>query len=211
MTNEKMTIHEALSAVKMLNTRITDLIYETTFVYTAKANASKISGVKRETLVKETKAEYQKVTDLIKRYNAIKKAISLSNATAKVRIGEKEYTVAEAISLKDTGIAYKQALLNAMTDQYKKAQKEITKSNAALEKSADDFVSQTFGAKDSTNADDVEKVRTQYIENQSLEMLDPIGIKKEIAELEEEISVFRTGIDSALSISNATTTIEVEY
>ncbi len=211
MTKETMTVHEALAAVKMLNTRITDLICGMTFVYTAKANASKIAGVKRETLVKETKADYQKVTDLIKRYNAIKKAISLSNATAKVRIGEKEYTVAEAISLKDIGIAYKEQLLKAMTDQYTKAQKEITKSNTALEKSADDFVSQTFGTKDSTNADDVEKVRTQYIEAQSLEMLDPIGVKKEITDLEEEISAFSAGIDSALSISNATTTIEVEY
>jgi len=61
------------------------------------------------------------------------------------------------------------------------------------------------------NASEYETMRKAYIEAHTYEMIDPIGIKDKIDELEDEISKFKAGIDAALSVSNATTDITIEY
>ena len=54
-------------------------------------------------------------------------------------------------------------------------------------------------------------MRKAYVEAHTYEMVDPIHIKDKIDELEDEISKFKAGIDAALSVSNATTDITIEY
>ena len=44
-----------------------------------------------------------------------------------------------------------------------------------------------------------------------LDYIDPINTEKVITELFDKIDVFRSKVDSALSVSNATTIIEISY
>ena len=84
-------------------------------------------------------------------------------------------------------------------------------SNDAVENKADNYVAEIYGNKDSNNTADIEAARKGYVDAQSYELIDPINIKKEIEKLEAEIALFKTKVDSQLSISNAVTTIEIEY
>lgn len=211
MTKEKMTIHEALSEVKTLESRILKLLANSTFVRTAKVKSSQVDGVLKTEMSKNMKSEYQKVQDLINRYNAIRRAVTLSNAVTEVEINGQKYTVTEAIAMKQTGIIYKESLLDRLAEQYRKAQKDIKDNNAKAEADANEQIVKVFGNKETAKAEDIEKVRNNTLEMQALELIDPINVAKEIAKLEEEISVFKTKIDSVLSISNAVTSIEIEY
>ena len=44
-----------------------------------------------------------------------------------------------------------------------------------------------------------------------MELVDPIGVLKVIEQLNEQINAFEVNVDSALSVSNALTTIDVTY
>ena len=55
------------------------------------------------------------------------------------------------------------------------------------------------------------KVRADFIAAQTMEIVDPISITTELTTLEKEINDFVVEIDSALSVSNALTELEITY
>ena len=213
MTTEKMTIHEALSELKVIGKRISNEIDGTVFVMTNKHSNTKIGGKSLDEVKDNIKSKYQKIMDLIRRRDSIKKAIVQSNATTMVNISGQDMTVAEAIEYKNSGIAFKEEFLSYLSIQYDKAITTINHNNGdTIEAKADDYVIKMYGNKDSGIANDViETAKKNYIENNSLDMIDPLNVSKIITDLHDEINRFRTKVDSALSVSNATTMIEISY
>lgn len=57
----------------------------------------------------------------------------------------------------------------------------------------------------------LQKTREAYIEAQTMELVDPIGVLKEMEDLETEIAEFTAEVDAALSVSNSLTEIEITY
>jgi hypothetical protein len=216
-TVEKMTIHKALSELKTMDDRIYKAIRSNTYVMAVKHSAEKINGVKVADFKENMKSGYQKVTDLIARRDAMKRAVVLSNATTKVKIGNNEYTVAEAIEMKNHGVEFKKTLLQSLYTAYGSAQNEFNKNNdEAIEKKAEQYVlaviaAQPKDAKMSVDSEAMKAMRKDYIENNKYDMLDPLGVAKVIEALDEEINEFNTEVDAALSVSNALTVIEFEY
>ena len=101
MTKETMVVHRALAELKTMDSRIEKAIRNTVYVLAVKHSAEKINGVKVGDFKDNMKSSYQKVTDLMARRDAMKRAVVLSNATTKVKIGGVNYTVAEAIEIKN--------------------------------------------------------------------------------------------------------------
>ena len=213
MTTETMTIHKALAELKILESRIMKTVGDGTYCVANKHSNEKINGVSIEDYKKVMQSAYDKAVDLITRYKAIKKAVTLSNAKTVVKIGEEEYTVAEAIWMKNHGIEFDELLLNELREQYNKAQAKILKQNGNdLEQRAEQYVVGIYGSKEGrTNTDDFEKTKQDFITSQTFELVDPIGILEKIEVLEEKISAFKAEVDAALSTSNALTVIEVNY
>lgn len=213
MTKETMTIHEGLAELKILPDRIQKAVCQGKYCTANRHNNEKIGGATLEDYKAMVQGSYDKASGLIRRYTAIKRAITLSNAVTTVEIIGEKYTVAEAIYMKNTGMEYKEMLLNEMRRQYMGAQVEILENNGKkLEKKAEDYVVNLFGGKESkTSSDELDKARNSYIANYAYELVDPIGIQKKIEELEESISKFNAKVDAALSVSNAVTLIEIEY
>ena len=217
MTTEKMTIHNALAELKTLDARIEKAIRETPYVLAAKHSAEKINGMSIADFKAQIKSSYQKVTDLIARRDAMKRAVVLSNANTKITIGGNEYTVAEAIEMKNHGIEFKERLLNAMTYAYNNAQNELSRNSGdSLERKAEQYVlaviqAQPKDSKMTVDSDAMQSLRKTYIENNTYDLIDPLGVANVIKSLEDEINKFNTEIDAALSCSNALTVIEFEY
>lgn len=213
MTTETMSVHKALCELKTLDNRIVKSMNNSTFVVVKKHAAPTIKGRSVSEVCAEIEASYQRTRDLIKRRDALKRAVVLSNATTKVVVGGKEYTVAEAIELKNHGITYLNDLLSKMSFSYQNAQTEADANNGtSLDARADEYIKSLYGNSDMKNAsDEIKKVREDFISAQTTEIVDPIGCKKEMEKLEKEINVFMVDIDSALSVSNALTDITIEY
>lgn len=211
-TVEKMTIHKALCELKILDSRINNAISSARFCLANKHSNEKVNGVTVEEYQETMKASYNKASDLIRRREAIKRAVVLSNAKTIVKIGGKEYTVAEAIEMNNHGIDLKLQLKNAMKKQYDSAMTAIISKNSVVDDKATEYVVGLFGQKESKTAnEDYEKARKSYIEANTMELIDPVNILEKIEALEVEIADFTTEVDSALSVSNALTEITVEY
>ena len=90
MTQEKMTIHRALSELKTMDDRITKAIDDMTYVVAVKHSAEKIYGITVADFKESIKSGYQKVQSLMARRDAMKRAVVLSNATTKVTVAGKE-------------------------------------------------------------------------------------------------------------------------
>lgn len=211
-TVEKMTIHKALCELKILDNRINNAISSARFCLANKHSNEKVNGVTVEEYQETMKASYNKASDLIRRREVIKRAVVLSNAKTIVKIGGKEYTVAEAIEMNNHGIDLKLQLKNAMKKQYDSAMTAIISKNSVVDDKATEYVVGLFGQKESKTAnEEYEKARKSYIEANTMELIDPVNILEKIEALEVEIADFTTEVDSALSVSNALTEITVEY
>jgi len=213
MTTEKMTVHKALAELKVIGDRIISAIQSGVYCKANKHSNEKINGVSVGEFKKQIQGSWDKVNDLIRRRNAIKKAVVLSNATVKVKVGDEEFTVAEAIEMKNSGMEYKKILVNMLNKQYTQAIQTTEKENGeTLQQKAESYVIGLYGSKEGkTNIEEIEKTRKEFVTNNTFELIDPLKICEKIDVLEKEISEFESEIDAALSVSNAITELTIEY
>lgn len=213
MNTETMTVHRALVELKTLDARITKAICETSFVTANKHSNTKINGKPIEDYIKSVKENISSIRTLINRREALKKAVTQSNAITHVTINGVEYTVAEAIEAKKNGILLYSNLYNTMSSQYKRAISTVEKENGdKLTLAADAFVTGMYGSKDkNVRGEEADVARQSYIKANSYDLIDPLDVVNYIKELEEFINTFNDDVDAALSVSNATTIIEFSY
>ena len=217
MTKEQMTVHKALAELKIIDDRINTSIYNGKYVTANKHSNQKIYGMTIDELKTQMRADFQKVSDLIARRNAIKRAVVASNAVTKVKVGDTDYTVAEAIEMKNHGMELKRNFTATISAQYANAKVELDKnSGEPLERKAENYVLSVIQAqpKDSKMAVDSEamkNLRAQYIKDNTYDLIDPLDVKNVIERFNDEISGFLTEIDAALSVSNAITVLDIEY
>ena len=62
-----------------------------------------------------------------------------------------------------------------------------------------------------TTSESMQELRANYIRNNRYNLIDPLKTAKLIEDLTDEISEFEIEVDSALSVSNALTIIELSY
>lgn len=212
-TVETMTVHKALAELKLLDDRIEKAIAEGVYCVANKHSNDKIGGVPLDDYIKIMQGGYDKATDFINRRKAIKRAVVLSNAVTKVSVAGNEYTVAEAIEMKNHGVEFEKLLMNTMNIQYRNAQMQIKQENGkGLEQRAEQYVTAIYGQKEGkTNATDIEKVKKDFIESNTYVLVDPLCVLDKIEDLEKKINDFMAEVDSALSVSNALTEITIEY
>ena len=212
MTTETMTVHKALAELKILDSRIGDAILSGDFVITKKNNQDTVKGKTAAQYKTKATESYQKASDLIRRRNAIKNAVVVSNANTTVKIGDAEYTVVEAIEKKNHGMDYYVQLRDVLRQQFAKQKADLEKHNASLQQKAEQFVTGLMGGKDvKTDSAEFSNAVDTYIKSNTMTLLDPLGIEKKIEELDDMINTFLPEVDAALSVSNAVTTITVEY
>lgn len=212
MTTETMTVHKALAELKILDSRIGDAILSGDFVITKKNNQDTVKGKTAEQYKTKATESYQKASDLIRRRNAIKNAVVVSNANTTVKIGDAEYTVVEAIEKKNHGMDYYVQLRDVLRQQFAKQKADLEKHNASLQQKAEQFVTGLMGGKDvKTDSAEFSNAVDTYIKSNTMTLLDPLGIEKKIEELDDMINTFLPEVDAALSVSNAITIITVEY
>ena len=217
MTTEQMTVHKALAELKTIDSRINKAIMEGTYVVANKHSNEKINGISINDFKDRMRAAHQKVTDLINRRNAIKRAVVLSNAQTMIKIGNEGYTVAEAIDMKNHGMEFITNYVRVMSTQSMSAQNTMNRnSGEELERKAEQHVlaviqAQPKDSKMSADSDAMKALRKAYIENNAYDLIDPLNVTQLIADMMDEVNEFNTEIDAALSVSNALTVITVEY
>ena len=207
-----ISITEALSELKLYNSKIAKAINGAKFCGAAKKSSDKVGVIKKENFDERAKASYQSVIDLISNRNELKSAIVNSNAITNVTINGKTMTMAEAIDRKNS-IEYEINLLNEMKRQYTESTAIVDKENKKVDNKVDDLLTTLVG-RDSDkklSKEDQEAVERPYREKNEYIFIDPLGLYDKIQALEADIDGFESNVDIALSVANATTMIDVHF
>lgn len=211
-TVEKMTVHKALCELKVIDSRINKAISGCTFVTANKHNNTKISGVPIAEACEFVKSSYQSAVDLIARRDAIKRAVVKSNAVTLVVIDGVEYTVAEAIEMKNHGMDHVLTLMKKLSSDLAIAKRAADSENALLDRRGDEYVRNMYNTTDMKNlAPEAAAERKKFMESITVELVDPLHVSDKIANLDRVYHNFMVEVDAALSTSNAVTIIEVAY
>lgn len=203
--SQKMSITQALPELKLLEKRITKAAETINDWCKVSHNGAPVD---KDKVKKEAEAQLQSYLDLVKRRDTIKRAIVLSNARTRVKIGQFEGTVAEAIEYK-MSITYKHILLENMKASLQNRREEYERLKGQVDARLERLLQSELGKDVKTNPETITALTNSFRDNNKVEMVDPLDLATKIAALEEEIDSFETNVNWVLSESNAVTTIEV--
>jgi len=209
MATQKVSIHRALSELKLLDAKISKKMEGTRSVGLMQKDKLVNQFYTEEHFKATANSDYQSIIDLIERKVGIKKAIVAANAETIVKIADKEMTIADAITYKSV-VQYKKQLLELLESQLRSVKTQVEQNNAKIENAAIDLAKVALSKSDVALGDkDVEKVVGPYLESHLYSIVDPLKIEEKIAELSKEINEFEAEVDSILSETNAVTLIEI--
>ena len=212
MEKQEMTIHRALSELKLIDARIEKAIN----VVEPTGLMQKDKGVNgfyaKDEFEKDVKSKYQSVTDLIDRKNAIKSAIVKANGITTVIIGERNMTIADAINFK-TVILVKKNLINALTKKHNSVKAKFTQeneriNNVALE-NAKIMIGKQGDDRVKPNDDDVKNIVDPFVKRNEVHLVDPLKVEELTEILQDEVNEFEAEVDAVLSEINAITKIKI--
>lgn len=212
MQTEKMTIHRALSELKVIDKRIQKAV-ENFKPVSLMQNGKLINNpVAVEGFNLKAQADYQSINDLFERKRRIKSAVVKANSETIVRVGGKEMSIADAIYYRV--INQMQKDLSAIFNQaYTKATRTATERNEEVKrvglKNAQIMLGKDGDTKIKPTDKDVAEIMNPYIERNQFSIVDPLNIDGEAERIYDEALLFDSEIDAVLSEANATTVIEI--
>lgn len=208
METKKISLHRALSELKMLTGRIDAATKNIALVRANRKSNEKIDGMPIEEFQKDMQGSYDKVISLIAYRNRLKALVVASNAQTTVKIGTVTMTVAEAIERKQS-IQFEKDVVEKLSRQYQRAIIQVTEANEALPEKLETYLINILGSKDKQSPDEVKLHTETFMKRNEYELIDPMNVKKIIETLTGQIEEFESEVDAVLSESNATTFIEV--
>ena len=212
MTKETMTVHQALCELKVLEKRIDKAIEMTQPLATKECSSQKVAQMPVADFIELAKGQHQTAMDLISRQCALKAAVNQYNAEKIINVGGKEYSVAQAIWMMKYGVAKKKQLMERYSKLLNLANRGMEmENNDRLNARAEAAMNAIYGNREKAQSEEYLKGIEDYKKAHALEMIDPLGIRNVIQELENDISSFETNVDAAIQVANATTEIVVEY
>ena len=209
MSMQTMSIHRALAELKSYDDRIQRAI-DVDFIIANKRSNDKIKGKPIDEVKAKIKGGFDSFYALTENQRRVKAAVVLSNAATKVKIGGIEYSVAEAIERK-AKIHHDEFFLSKLKRQFNAQNEVVERENALLPEKLEKYLQSILGEKDKRTVEDISSHTKAFEDRYKFELIDPCDVAKQIEQLEQAISTFKTEVDYVLSEINATTFIEVEF
>lgn len=212
MTKEKMTVHKALCELKIIGNRIEEAKAEP-MVCCNRNNNQKIDGLSVDDVKIRYRANYDKLWDLINRREAMKSALTQSNAVTMITVAGNTMSIAMAIDENTNGIKIRREAINDLRYQYADAVDTMNSENGKkLDDKVERYLTATFGGcEKAAKTDDMIKAEEIFRKNNSYDLIDSNDLKNELDRRQSELDALVAELDSAIQVSNAVTTIEFEY
>jgi len=204
MTSTEISITQGLAELKLLKSRLDSAVASGQYV-ALKTKARPLDTVE---FSRTAQAYFQSYSDLLNRYNRIKGAIVISNATTRVVVASKEYTVAEAIEHK-RNLHMKKQMLATLQTQLKAVQDAFARHTNDIQARAERLLEVELGKDGKTNVENSNQFVESFLKSNKAEIVDPLKLETLITELSKEITEFETTVDWVLSESNGRTKIIV--
>lgn len=206
---DKMTIHRALSELKLIDARIEKAILAIEPTGVTQKDKLVNQFYKKEDFEKEAKAKFQSVNDLIERKNKIKSAIVKANGVTQVEINGEKMTIADAINFKQV-IDFKKKLIATLEQKHRNAKATAERNNKQVEDNALRLAEAAL-QKDNVkiNDGDAVAITEPYLAKNQFHLVDPLKVDELVEKLQTEVNDFESEVDAVLSEINAVTVIEI--
>jgi hypothetical protein len=204
MSATSLSVTQALAELKLLRRRIDNALEGATFICLKKKRD--LLDVARFSA--DAVASYQSYQDLVARYNKLKAAIVQSNATTTVMIGDKSYTVADAVERK-RNILMEKELLSVLRSQYQDVQEALKAHQAQEQMRVERLLQVELGKDAKTNVETIQSLTDTFLAQNKAEIVDPLRLVDIITSLNHGIEEFETKVDWVLSESNGRTQISL--
>ena len=207
-----MTVQRALNELKIIDERLSKRLAEFVVIGTKKVSEARVVETRESIVEFENRAKgvLDSVDGLLKRQQELKHAIMTSNATTMIEVAGKTYSVMTAIDRKRT-IENEKLVVRHMRDALARAEYKVNQENDKMESYIQRQTNAMAGGDLSSKKDDyIIAFEKSYREQNSWDLVDPLKIRDLIEQREQEISMFELEIDTALTVSNAITKIEIE-
>ena len=208
----EMTVQRALNELKIIDERLSKRLAEFVVIGTKKVSETRVVETRESIVEFENRAKgvLDSVDGLLKRQQELKHAIMTSNATTMIEVAGKTYSVMTAIDRKRT-IENEKLVVKYMRDALIRAEYKVSQENDKMESYIQRQTNAMAGGDLSSKKDDyIIAFEKSYREQNSWDLVDPLKIRDLIEQREQEISMFELEIDTALTVSNAITKIEIE-
>lgn len=203
------TLTRALVELKLYDSKIDKAIKDLKAVSYSVNNIVTDYRTTPKEFINDYNSQMQSITDLRNNKIILKNALMKANAETKVKIGEKEYTILEALNRKND-ISTEKLLISTLNNSLKNA---LSKSNQ-IKDVIESNIEKTINAKSSSSGnqskDYIQSVRDSY-KDQMPELVNYDVVEKLVSEKEAELNEFISEVDFALSEINAITKIDVEF
>lgn len=205
----RMTLHRALSELKIIDSRIEKGIEKIDPTGYMQKGKLVNSFLQKDEFDENAKSKLQSITDLIERKNKIKSAIVHANGKTMVKIGDKEMTIADAINFKGI-VEFKRALINKLEGHLRINQGVINRENEKTNARALQLAVAAL-SKDNVKIGDADAIAITepFIKVNEYHLVDPLGVEKLCEEMTDELDDFETEVDATLSEINAITIVEI--
>lgn len=207
-----MTVQRALNELKIIDERLSKRLAEFVVIGTKKVSEARVVETRESIVEFENRAKgvLDSVDGLLKRQQELKHAIMTSNATTMIEVAGKTYSVMTAIDRKRT-IENEKLVVRHMRDALARAEYKVNQENDKMESYIQRQTNAMAGGDLSSKKDDyIIAFEKSYREQNSWDLVDPLKLRDLIEQREQEISMFELEIDTALTVSNAITKIEIE-
>lgn len=215
---EQMLVCNALDERDFLRKKIISAISEAQFIACKRVKDEKVRTTgytDPKTFEAEAKSTYQSITDMIDRYNRLDTAITLANASTEIKLSDNTtMTRAAAISMRkalvgDTSTDFTGRLINTLERQFANVSAQANELNAKADRELEQYKdNMTSGDKAKELTPEVSKTLESLVADNRADIIDPIGVEKEIKKLEDKYETLKKELDSAIKVSNATTFVE---
>ena len=206
----KMLITEALDERDFLEKKIRDKINKASFIGLKKNNEETVANLSKKAIDFEddAKSELQSIKDLISRYHRIDGEIIKSNAATMITVGGRQFSVAEAISIRQKmdDKSLEKSLADKLTLEHDRVTMAARDYKDKLESNAQSL-RETISGKESK--EDGYGVVEEYIKANGLTMIGIVDAKDVANEIIEGADKMLSEINTAIKVSNATTHIEI--
>lgn len=215
---EQMLVCNALDERDFLRKKIISAINSANFIACKRVKDEKVRTTgytDPKTFESEAKSTYQSITDMIDRYNRLDTAITLANASTDIKLSDGTVmTRAAAISMRkalvgDTSTDFTGKLINVLERQFASVSATANELNAKADRELEQYKdNMTSGDKAKELTPEVSKTLESLVADNRADIIDPIGVEKEIKKLEDKYETLKKELDSAIKVSNATTFVE---
>jgi hypothetical protein len=207
---KKLSLHELLGEIKLLEKRIEKEISQVTFI-TIKKNSSKAVNYTytEDEYNKKVISQYTSINDLIKLRDEYKHALMYKNSITDVKIGEVNYKIVDVIDHK-YAIQFKEDLLEQMKKQYNEITRKSVSLDSEIKTGMDALINQMGGKEKKVSDETITSMTESYLNNMGYRIIDPIKLKEKMELLENEIDTFKTKVDTSLSNINSQTFVEID-